>query len=136
MKLRELQQADLTYMAENARDKDYYKQPLEQIDYMYALEHDDDILMIGGFRMITDTTAWAWMDLSYAGLERIYTCYRILNEWIHRFCKQRNIARLEACVEVGFEAGVNLATHLGFKYESRKKNFFGNRPADLYVRFF
>ena len=136
MELRPLTSRDISYMEQYSRDKDFYKEPMSEIDYMYALDSEGEVLMIGGFRMITNQTAWCWMDLSLAGLERIYTCYRVIKEWIEKFCKRMNISRLEACVEEGHENGVNLVTHLGFKFESRKPRFFGKNSADLYVRFF
>ncbi len=136
MEFRELQQKDITYMSRHSRDKDYYKKPVVQTDFCWALEHENKTLCIGGIKLINDTTAWAWIDLSEACEKHIITCYRTIKEWSDMFCKQQGIKRLEAFVEVGFEKGIRTVEHLGFKFEYRKSKFFGDRPADVFVKFY
>ena len=136
MQFRQLQQSDMDYMADHsALDRAYYKKPPEPVDYAYALEQDGNVLVVGGFRMITDTTALCWLDLSEIGMEKIYTCYRVIVDWIDIFCQNYGIMRLEACVKYDFAAGVRLVEHLGFEYEGRKKHYFGELDGLAYVRY-
>jgi len=146
MNFRQLQQSDVEYMAENSYDKDFYKQVPAQTEFDYALEHDGDILGVGGFRMKNNTTAWCWFDLSTKAAEHTIVCYRVIKEWIEGyegkdghvpgFCETHGILRLEAYVKVGFEAGARTVEHLGFEWEHRMMKFIGQSPADRYVKYF
>jgi hypothetical protein len=120
----------------SALDREYYKKPPEPVDYAYTLEHEGKVLIIGGFRMITDATALCWIDLSDIGMERIFTCYRAIVEWMDMFCHEHNIVRLEACVRSGFDKGARLVEHLGFEFEGRKPRYFEAVDGLLYVRYF
>ncbi|MDD5459418.1 MAG: hypothetical protein PHF37_08515, partial [Phycisphaerae bacterium] len=104
--------------------------------FCWTLEHEEKVLGIGGIKMVNNTTAICWFDLSkYAG-EHIVVCYRVIKEWIPIVCKEKKIRRLEAYVKAGFEAGVRTVEHLNFDFEHRKKKYIGDIAADCYVRFF
>lgn len=113
-----------------------YKKPVTPVDYLYALDDDGDILMVGGFRVITDATAWCWVDISAKGLHKIYSCYRVMAEWMDSFCQEHGVTRLEAVIKDGYDAGCRLVEHLGFTYESHKPKFFGDGDGLLYVRYY
>ena len=117
-------------------DRAYYKKPPEPIDYAYTLEQDGIVLMVGGFRSITDATALCWIDLTDIAMEKIFTCYRVIVEWLDIFCREHNIFRLEACVKAGFGPGARLVEHLGFECEGRKPRYFGDTDGMLYVRYY
>ena len=136
MDFRELQESDITFMREHSLNKCFYKECPEQTDYTYALEHYNQVLGIGGIRMINNSTAWGWFDLSDAAEDHLIVTYRTVKEWLEILCNEKKIIRLEAYVRVGFEAGVRTVEHLGFKFESRMPQFIYHNPADLFVRFF
>ena len=146
MEFRQLIKSDIEYMKEHSTKDAFYKEMPAQADFDYALDHNGDILGIGGFRMINNTTAYCWFDLSDKSKEHTIACFRCIKEWIDGytfdgkyhpgFCETMGILRLEAYVKVGFEEGVRTIEHLGFSYEHRMLKFIGQEPADLYVRFF
>ena len=127
---------DFKFMQEHSTDKDFYKECPEQVEYDFVLEHNDDILGVGGFKMINNTTAWCYFDLSDKVENHLIVCYRVIKEFTDIFCKEHGIFRLEAYVKVGFEAGMRTVEHLGFSYEHRMLKFIGQAPADLYVKFY
>lgn len=147
MQFREMQESDLIYIQEHGvRDKDR-KIRVGRSDYDYALVEGDVVLGVAGFRFINDTTAWCWLSMTDAAKQNLTESFRALSgwiggfkgegdQWIPGFCETMGIRRLEAYIEIGFDAGKRLVEHLGFEFESRKKNFFGDEPADCYVRFF
>lgn len=137
MNFRETTQADLDFVAEHSISRGVQKDQPQQTDYCYTLEHDGKVLIIGGFRLINSTTAWAWLDLTDASGGHIVTVYRVIREWADKFVKTHGIKRLQAYIECDFEEGKRLAQHSGFEKEFEKpmKNFVGNKDAFMYVRF-
>lgn len=112
------------------------KEKREIIDHDFALEKESVILAVGGFRMITDKTAWSWILLTkHASTnERLVNLFRTLKEFTEQFCKDNKIRRLQAWVKVGFEEGVRTVEHLGYKRESIMHHFIDDEPAYLYVK--
>lgn len=136
MNFRQLTQPDLDYMREHSDDKGFYKEVPERTEYDYALEHNGDILCIGGMRLMNDTTAVGWFDLSPKGFENLIACYRTISEWMIQLAETLKIVRLEAYVREGFGVGVRTVEHLGFGFERKVPKYFGNEDAMLFVRFF
>ena len=147
MNFRQLQESDIAYMAEHGIREDGHKVRIDNTEYNYTLEHDGAILGIAGFRFITDTTAWCWLQMGEEAMKHLTISFRTLSEWIGGytgingervpgFCETNGIRRLEAYVEVGFEAGIRLVEHLDFHEESRMLNFIDDKPAIRFVRFF
>ena len=63
---------------------------------------------------------------------------RFLKEYMHIVCKEKNIIRLQAWAEIGFDESKRLLEHMGFHKEGDPmKDFIGkDKPAQLYVRYF
>ena len=107
----------------------------EVIDHIYTLEHNGEILGVGGFRMIVPETAWCWVDFSAYGVKHIRDTYRVTRDWIDGWAEKTGVKRLQAFVKDS-EKEMRLVNHLGFEQESRMKNFYGDDDAFLYARIF
>ena len=139
MIFREAIESDYDYMVENSINNktDRKLQPI--IDYEYTLEHEGDILGVGGFRMVTEVTAWCWVNFSEVGVHTTMTnlkeTYRASRDWINAWALSHDMKRIQAFVEDS-EEEIRLVRHLGFEQESIMKNFFGERDGLMYVRIF
>lgn len=136
MKFRETIQEDIDFVANHSISRGIAKHQPEYIDYCYTLEHEGKPLGIGGFRLINETTAWCWVDMTDLAGSHITTCYRVIKEWIDKFVKEHKIKRLQAYVEMDFTEAIRIVKHLGFEWESDMKKFVGNKDAFMYVRIF
>jgi len=134
MDFRETTQEDLEFVADHSISRGILKRQPECIDYCYTLEHEGKPLGVGGFRLINETTAWAWADITDCAGGNIIPAYRVLKEWIDIFVKEHGIKRLQAYVEMDFPEAIRMVQHLGFEKESIMKNFVGDRDASMYVK--
>jgi RimJ/RimL family protein N-acetyltransferase len=134
MIFREATEEDLSYISFNSASRGIQKQCPEQIDYLYTLEHENEPLGVGGFRLINLTTAWCWVDLSEKGHNHVIKTYRTIKEWIDTFAKAHKIRRLQAYVEEDFPQAIRMVEHLGFERESVMKNFIDDKSCYMYVR--
>lgn len=136
MEFRESTEADLEFAAEHSlypSDKD---QPT-RIDYAFTLDHGDFILAVGGFRMITETTAWGWIELTEFMGPHLVATYRVISEYMDIFCRDKKIRRLQAWVRKGFTEGMRTMRHLGFDEEYMMKDFLGEgQDAIMFVRYY
>lgn len=136
MEFGELTQADIDAVKDNSISRGIlHKQP-ETIDYNYALRHEGKVLAIGGIRLINETTAWGWLDVSKDAESHIITVYRVIKEWMEILVEQKSIKRLQAYVECDFPKAKRTIEHLGFVLESIMPRFVGEKSAYLYVRHF
>jgi hypothetical protein len=138
---------DLELMATLSINKKCDRKLQEVIDHFYTLEHNGEILGVGGFRMIVPTCAWCWVDFSEYGVHHIRETYRVTKEWIegHRdkktgewvkgWVEKMDVKRLQAFVRDS-DKEKRLVQHLGFEQESIMKNFYGDDDAIMYVRIF
>jgi hypothetical protein len=122
-------------MATHSINQKVERKIMECIDYTYTLEHNGTVLGMGGFRMITPTTAWCWVDLSDEAVAKLLTSYRVIREWIKTFVEKQEIKRLQAFVRDD-ENNIRLVKHLGFEKESVMKNFFGDEDGFMFARVF
>lgn len=139
MQLLDTTRADELYLADHTVSRGCFKDAPEETDYRYTLWHDGEILGIGGVRMISPTTAWAWIDASdkaWMNNRDTAMALKIVREWMHKLVELHGIHRLQAYVEVDFEAAIRTVEHLGFKPESRMKEFVGDKDAFLFVKVF
>lgn len=125
---------DLLYMTEHCANRKIERTQLDTIDYISTLEHEGIPLIVGGFRMITTTTAWCWIDLSDEAGKYIIQVYRVIREWINQFVKSHGIKRLQSFIRTNYPEAIRLVEHLGFEKESTMKHFFGDEDAYMYVR--
>ena len=135
MRFREATIEDYEYMAINSINQKVDRKMEDTVDYAYTLEDDGKPLGMGGFRMITSTTAWAWVDLSHEAGKNIITAYRVIRDWMIDFCEKMNIKRLQAFVRTDFPEAERLVQHLGFEKESKMVGFFDDKDAWMYVKF-
>lgn len=137
MEFRQSTQSDFDFVTEHSLYKSGEKDVPSQVRYAYTLDHGDYILGIGGFEMITDTTAWAWLELTeYVGSHLIPT-FRVVAEYIDIFCKNHKIRRLQAWVDKDFPEGIRTVRHLGFQEEYMLKDFLGKgKNAIMFVKYF
>ncbi len=134
MEFREATKEDLAFAAEHSVSK-AVKGWSERADYVYTLDHEGEVLMTGGFRMVNETTAWCWVNMTDRREGHIKTCYRVMDEWITEFIKDHELIRLQAYVRVDFPEAVDLVQHLGFEQEGPPmKKFVGDIDAFMYVR--
>ena len=139
MHLRDATQADILYVASHSISGNSAKAPYLQKESVFTLEYEGEILGVGGIRPITATTAMAWIDASdkaFTDRRRTVNIVKQLEAWIQEMQTVYNFHRLQAYVEVDFTKGITLVEHLGFKPESRMKEFFGDKDVFLFVRFF
>lgn len=136
MKFREMIQSDIDFVANNSISRGMFSKQPEVIDYSYCLEHEGNILAIGGIRLITPTVAWLWIDLTHYAASHTLTVYRVLKEYLDIVTKNNGIKRGQAYVEADFEEAIRLVAHLGFHRESTMEKFVNEKPAYLYVKFF
>jgi hypothetical protein len=87
---------DLELMATLSINKKCDRKLQEVIDHFYTLEHNGEILGVGGFRMIVPTCAWCWVDFSEYGVHHIRETYRVTKEWIDGWVGKMKIKRLQA----------------------------------------
>jgi hypothetical protein len=137
MEFRQATEDDLTFVKAHSLYPPTGKENSDAFDFVYTLEHGEYILGIGGFRMITDATAWAWIELTEFVGSHIIATYRVISEYMEIFCTNHTICRLQAWVDKDFQAGNRTAFHLGFSVEQQMKDFLGKgRDAILYVKYF
>ena len=125
---------DLAWIADNSINDKVDRKMDSAVDYVYTLEHEGDVLLVGGFRMITPTTCWCWLELSHGSGKHIRTVYRTIVEWSDNFAKEHGIKRMQAFVRPTYKEAVRLVEHLGFEWESVMENFFGDEDGFLYKR--
>lgn len=138
MEFRIATQEDLDFVSEHKLyPNDDDKKGPERTDYVYTLDHGDYILGVGGFRLVTNTTAWAWFELTeYVG-DHLVPTYRCIVEWMEIFCKNHGIIRLQAWVEKGFTQGMRTMRHCGFQEEYMLKDFLGqDRDAIMFAKYY
>ena len=134
MKFRETTQEDIDYVKDHSISRGILDKQPERTDFCYTLEHEGKVLGIGGFRFITLTTAWCWLDVSDQNQQYWPESYPIMKEWIDIFVKEHNIKRLQAYIECDFEKAIRMVKQLGFEKESLMKNFVDDKDAFMYVR--
>jgi len=133
MEFREATQNDLDCVSDHTISRGIQKRLPHRIEYVYALEHEGKVLGVGGFRLVNLTTAWCWIDLAESAKKHIMPVYRVIKEWMHIFCTEHQIRRLQAYVEPDFPQAIRTATHLGFFKESVMRNFMGDKDAYMFV---
>lgn len=137
MEFRKATEKDLEFVEQNSLYPTSEKDQTEAIDYIYTLDHGDYILAVGGFRMITDSTAWAWTELTKYVDGHVIPTYRVISEYMEIFCKNNNIIRLQAWVASDFVEGIRTAEHLGFMKEYLMEDFLGkDKDAILFVKYY
>lgn len=135
MIFREMNQSDIEYMKNHSVSRGILSKMPEQTEHNFALEHEDDVLGIGGIRMINTVTAWGWIDMSDHAGGHIVVVYRVIKEWMARICEEKGIKRLQAYIEPDFPDAVRMAQHLGFVKESVMECFLPDgRDAFMFVR--
>jgi RimJ/RimL family protein N-acetyltransferase len=134
MIFREAQEDDLDYISYHSASRGIQSKCPEQIDYLYTLEHENEPLGVGGFRLINHTTAWCWVDLSEGAHKHIIATYRVIKEWIDTFAEAHKLRRLQAYVEEDFPEAIRMVEHLGFERESTMKNFIEDKSCYMYAR--
>ena len=136
MRIREATKADILYVADHSASRGCFKDQPDQIDYIYTLEHEGDVLGIGGIKIINPTTAWCWVDVTVNGKKHMIMAYRTLKVWIDKLVEIHGLRRLMAAVGVDFPEAIRMIEHLGFVREYTMEQWSGDKPAHLYGRIF
>ncbi len=134
MKLRETIQSDVDYLAEHTRSHGSFNKKPDILEFTYTLEHEGNILCIGGLNIITPTTGWAWVDISDKADGHMKDVYRYIRDWLKIFTEDKGLIRLQAHVEKGFPEAIRMIEHLGFEFESTLKKFYNETDYLLYAR--
>lgn len=132
MIFREATANDLEYVAKHSISKGIKEFPTS-VDHVYTLEHEDDILGIGGFKLLNEYTAWCWMDWTNAALVYKISTYRVTKEWLNKFRKDFGLKLLMAAVREHFAEAIRTVTHLGFEKSVKLPKFFGDEDGILYI---
>lgn len=127
-------QADVDFVKDHSISRGIVGKQPESIDFGYTLEHEGNVLGVGGFRLINLTTAWAWLNLTDCAGGHIIVVYRTVKEWMQKFVEEKGIKRLQAYVAPDFSEALSLVEHLGFKWESNMEQFLSDGDASMYVR--
>ena len=134
MQMRTATAADLLSMGERSVSRGCLGDIPDTTDYVYALEHDGELLAVGGIHQMNPTCAWAWLDLAARALENQVILLRIIRDYIDDLMTKRGLTRLMAAVEEDFAEAIRFAEWLGFERESRMPKWHGDKAAYLYVR--
>ncbi len=134
MEFREATMRDIEQAADASVSRSF-KQAGEQTDFVYTLEHEGQVLGVGGIKIMTPTTAWCWMDWTQASRQHTKTIYRTAKEWLAKLMADKGLQRVMAAVEVDFPQAHRTVEHMGFTRESVMPRFFGERDAILFVKF-
>lgn len=135
MEFREMRESDAEFVANHSTSRNSFKLLTEDTDFSYALEHEGNILCVGGIRLITPTVAWTWFEFTHFAGSHVTIVYRAIKDWRDNLCKLHGIQRLQAYVDIEFPEAIRMAQHLGFHRESLMENFIGDKPAAMYVYF-
>jgi hypothetical protein len=126
-------QQDIEAMKDVSISRGAIHSGIEQIDYTYAIEHEGEVLAIGGIRLLTPTTAMCWTDLSCHSKRYMLRIYRAISEWLETLTKDYGIKRLQTYIEMD-PVMINWIEHLNFKRESVMKQFLDGKDVYLYAR--
>lgn len=85
----------------------------------WVIEEDGEIFVIAGLAPQWENRALIWSYVSKNAGRHFRKIHKIAN----RFLDQADYRRIEATVDVGFEAGVRWIEMLGFKYEGYMKAY-------------
>ena len=134
MRFRIATQADLEEVARTSISRGLKEFPVS-IDHVYTLEHNGHVLGVGGIKLLTPTTAWAWFDLAAESKQYMTVVYRVIRDWLDAMIHDFDLHRVMAAVDPTFAEAVRTVEHLGFLPESRMPRFFGDNEGVLYVKF-
>ena len=134
MDIRNATEADFKAMGERSVSRGCLGQVPETTDFVYALEHDGELLAVGGIKQMNPTCAWAWIDLAAQALENRVALFRLIRDYLDVLMQDKGLTRLMAAIEDDFPEAVRMAQHLGFVKESRMENWTGDKAAFMYVR--
>lgn len=135
MEIREAIQSDIDYLvAGNSTSRNCFDEQPEKIDFVYTLEHEGKILVVGGLRLLNLQTAWCWMDFTEDALKMKKSVYRAIRIWLDTFVKDMGIVRLMCPVKTDFQQAISMVEHLGFSREVLMKRFYGENDAYLYTK--
>lgn len=106
----------MTDYLENAKEN---IEALSHQGYAWTVEHNDEILMVGGIIKMWEGRGQLWALVSkYAGAHMV-GLHRVVLEHIAQY----GFNRVEATVDVGFKEGVRWIKMLGFEFEGYMKAY-------------
>jgi len=124
---------DLQHMETHSVSRGCNENP-ETIDLIQSLEHEGELLGIGGLKLLTPASAWTWMSWTERALDFKTFCYRVVKEWQDKIVETFGLKLLMAAVEIDFPEAIATAEHLGYSRGPVLKGFFSDKDAYLYVR--
>jgi RimJ/RimL family protein N-acetyltransferase len=133
MLIRDATKEDLDYAIEHSISRGEKENP-DAIEFVFALEDKDELLAVGGLKLLNMSTAWCWVNWTTDAFYRKKDAYRHTKGWLEQMCKTLKLRRLMAAVRMDFPGAINMVEHLGFERECEMKNFFGNESAYLYAK--
>lgn len=134
MNVRLATDADLEAMGSRSVSRGCFGQIPDVTDEYYVLEHDGELLAVGGVKQMNPTCAWVWLDLAAHALENKIALFRIIRKYIEYLMRDTGLTRLMAAVEEDFPEALRLAAHLGFHKESTMRNWIHGKDAFMMVR--
>lgn len=134
MKIRDMTENDIKAMADVSISRGAIHEKNTWFQFNYAVEHKGEVLAIGGIRIITPTTAWAWTDLSRNSTKHMIHIYRIISNWLTTLIEDNHLDRLQTYIEMDFPEAILWIEHLGFERESVMKKFLNGKDVYMYAR--
>lgn len=137
MKFREATNKDFEICCEQGISGGKFDSFGEIESHAWTLEHNGEILVVGGFLMITQTSAWGWFEMTQECLNHITETFRVIKDWLNIYCNERGISRIQAFVDTGNHRAIRTVEHLGFYRECTLKYFLGQyKDAYQYAKLF
>ncbi len=136
MEFRDIKESDFAFVAEHTASRGCCAKRPVNLDFLVALEHEGNVLAIGGVLLLNPSTSWAWLDLTTFAEGHMVVVFRTIRDWLDKMAEMHGITRMMAAVEIDFAEANRTVEHLGFHRESVMSRFFDDKDAYMYVKFY
>ena len=134
MEFREATESDLAFVGRHTISRGFFAKQPPRVEWVYALEHEGQILGVGGLKLMNPSTAWAWFDLTEFARGHMLIVYRVIRDVLTSTMAEHGLRRVMAVVEPDFPKAIRTIEHLGFEREAILKNFYDEKDGYLYAR--
>ena len=89
----------------------------------YTIIIDEAIVFCGGFILMGWNRAEAWTLMSDLFYKYPKSCFKICRDYTNKIVKEYRLRRVQAIIDIDFDAGVRFAERLGFEEEGILKSY-------------
>jgi RimJ/RimL family protein N-acetyltransferase len=89
----------------------------------YTVIIDGELVFCGGFILMGWNRAEAWTLMSDLFYKYPKACFKICRDYTNKVINEYGLKRVQAIIDVDFEAGVRFAERLGYEEEGRLKAY-------------